>query len=152
MTPLPRMWFIWFMIQENVTALRCVRMRNVACISASCIPQIPGRLLWDAVMQARDCQIHIGDTEEISPLKLWIIMRSTNLPSHCCGKNGKDKNWGMFSSFSSNSGPGGHEDMRNVSQRLDVITASRVQCPPSSESRCYPGIHSRLVSAFLRWL
>lgn len=49
-----------------------------------------------------------------------------------------DKNWRMFSSFSNDSGPGGHEDMmRNVTQRLDVITASRVQCPLSSESRCY---------------
>ena len=107
---------------RNVTAVRCVGMRNVACISASCIPQIPRRCC--------DADFRLSDTHQRHRRclsEVWIIMSRANLPSQ---RHREDKNRrGMFSSFSNNSSsgprPGG---VRNVSQRLGVITASRGQC------------------------
>ena len=73
--PEMRALYIWFMRERNVTmAICCVVMRNVACISASCIFKIPRRLLW------WDSLWYTSATQDNSLWSLNHYEERTNLP------------------------------------------------------------------------
>ena len=121
--PEMRALFIWFMRERNVTAaVRCVVMRNVACISASCIFKIPRRLLW------WDSLWYTSATQDNSLWSLNHYEERTNLSGYFnTGGSGRWQKLGnvflIFQQF--------RPEARGMWLRLWlVITASRVQCPP----------------------
>ena len=76
-------------------------------------------------MQTTDCQIHISDTGDVSQKfeSLWValIFRRNDTEKTKTGGKG-------FPHFPTIPPPGPGQAIRNVSQRLGVITASRGQC------------------------